>query len=149
MFYKCYKVCFFPSHTTITLQQVLSLPSHTTCKFSPYFVNKLCWNSTDLGIGPSHFEKTTQQSPPSIQRAYNTLYITGSSHTLHSVYYVFSHTSTSLSIGGSMATHLPFLQRRPSSRLHPSNEHTSRSTLQGVLTPYIQFTLSFHRQILT
>ena len=52
--------------------------------------------------GPSHFAETTQQSPPSIQRAYNTLYITGSSHTLYSVYFEFRHTSTNLSIGGSM-----------------------------------------------
>ena len=51
----------------------------------------------------SHFAETTYQSPPSIQRAYNTLYSTESSHTLHSVYFVFSHTSTNLSIGGSMA----------------------------------------------
>ena len=107
IFCKCYKVCSFPLHTTITLQHVPSLPLHTTCKFSSYFVNKLCWNNTDLGIegsmAPSHFAETTQQSPLSIQRAYNTLYITGSSHTLHLVYFVFSHTSTNLSIGGSMA----------------------------------------------
>ena len=52
---------------------------------------------------PSHFAETTQQSPPSIQRVYITLYITGSSHTLHSVYFEFTHTNTNLSIGGSMA----------------------------------------------
>ena len=100
-------MCFFPSHTTITLQQVHSLPSQTTRKFSLYFVNKLCWNNTNLGIGgsmaPSYFAKTTQQSPPSIQQAYITLYITGSFHTLHSVYFEFPHTITNLSIGGSMA----------------------------------------------
>ena len=42
-----------------------------------------------------------------------------------------------------------FLQRRPSSRLHPSNKHTSRSTLQGVLTLYFPFTLFSLRQVLT
>ena len=52
---------------------------------------------------PSHFAETTQQSPPSIQQAYITLYITGSFHTLHSVYFEFPHTITNLSIGGSMA----------------------------------------------
>ena len=52
-FCKCYKVCLFPSHTTFSLQQVHSLPSQTTLKFSLYFLNKLCWNHTDLGIGGS------------------------------------------------------------------------------------------------
>ena len=105
IFCKCYKMCFFTLHTTFSLQQVHSLPSHTTCKFPLYFVNKLRWNNTDLGIG------------------------------------------------GSMATpstiHLPILQRRPSSRLRLSYKRTSRSTSQGVFTPYIQFTLSFPIQILT
>ena len=80
-----------------------TIPPQTTRKFSLYFVNKLCWNNTDLGIGgsmaPSHFAETTQQSPPSIQQAYITLYITGSFHTLHSVYFEFPHTNTNLSIG--------------------------------------------------
>ena len=100
-------MCFFPSHTTIALQQVHFLPSQTTRKSSLYFVNKLCCNHTDSGIGgsmaPSYFAETTQQSPPSIQQAYITLYITGSFHTLHSVYFKFPHTNTNLSIGGSMA----------------------------------------------
>ena len=74
---RCYKVCFFPSHTTITFQQVLSLPPQTT--------------------------QSTQQSSPYIQQAYITLYITGSFHTLHLVHFEFIHTSTNLSIGGSMA----------------------------------------------
>ena len=100
-------MCRFPLHTTITIQQVHSLPLQTTRKFSLYFVNKLCWNHTDLGIrgsmAPSHFAETTQQSPPSIRQAYVTLYITGSFHTLHSVYFEFPHADTNLSIGGSMA----------------------------------------------
>ena len=75
---KCYKVCFFPSHTTITLRQVHSLPSQTT--------------------------QTTQQSPPSIQQAYITLYIKGSFHTLHSVYFQFPHTNTKLSIPSTTLT---------------------------------------------
>jgi len=54
-------------------------------------------------MAPSYFAESTQQSPPSIKRAYITLYITGSFHTLHSVYFEFPHTNTNLSIGGSMA----------------------------------------------
>ena len=50
-------------------------------------------------MAPSIFAEMTKQSPPSIQRAYVTLYITGSSHTLHSVCFAFSHTNTDLSIG--------------------------------------------------
>src|SRR5690606_13918377 len=98
------KVCFFPSHTTFPLQLLHFLPSHATCKFALYFVNKFRCNNTDLRIGGSMATPST--------------------------------------------THLPSLQSRPSSRLRPSNEHTSRSTLQGVLTPYILFAFSFLIQIL-
>ena len=52
---------------------------------------------------PSYVAETTQQSPPYIQQAYITFYITGSFHTLHSVYFEAPRTITNLSIGGSMA----------------------------------------------
>ena len=123
---------------------------HTSCStrsshtlLSIYFV--FSQTSTNLSIEGSMvhllFVEATKQSPPTIQWAYITLHITGSSHTLLSIYFVFSKTSTNLSIGGSM-THSNYFCPWPDLHKHGRSQHRRINPCHTGLPARLTYNLS-------